>query len=227
MRKRGMTAGVVRIVDFLCALRWIDRTALVVESYRIELFRRFFDERDSTGRPRYNLALSGRGKKNNKTLDLCLAELWAVTEDSPSGSQCYLLANDKDQAADDLSLLKKLVAANPFLAEHLEFKRSIIERKDGSGFIEVLPAQDVAGWHGKTTAFCGFDEIHGFRTWDLLEAMQFDPTRPEAQQWITSYASLFHKPGVPLYDLCAIGVQERTRGCSSRGTRPTTRLTPT
>jgi hypothetical protein len=191
--------------EFFASLRWIDKTPLVIEPYRQRLFAQFFDERDETGRPRFNIGVFGRGKKNAKTLDLCLAELRAVTEDSPSGSQCYLLANDKDQAADDLELLKKLIKVNGFLAEWLNPKKSIIERRDGKGFIEVLPAQDVAGSHGKTYRLCGFDEIHGFRNWDLLEAMQFDPTRPEAQQWITSYASLYHKPGVPLFDLCKIG----------------------
>jgi hypothetical protein len=38
-----------------------------------------------------------------------------------------------------------------------------------------------------------------------LEALQGDPTRRDSLIWITSYASLFHKPGVPLYDLMAIG----------------------
>jgi hypothetical protein len=191
--------------EFFASLRWIDKKPLVIEPYRQHLFTQFFDERDETGWPRFNIGVFGRGKKNAKTLDLCLAELRAVTEESPSGSQCYLLANDKDQAADDLELLKKLIKVNGFLADWLNPKKSIIERRDGKGFIEVLPAQDVAGSHGKTYRLCGLDEIHGFRNWDLLEAMQFDPTRPEAQQWITSYASLYHKPGVPLFDLCKIG----------------------
>jgi hypothetical protein len=35
--------------------------------------------------------------------------------------------------------------------------------------------------------------------------MQLDPTRLDAQMWITSYASLYHRPGVPLTDLCRQG----------------------
>jgi hypothetical protein len=69
----------------------------------------------------------------------------------------------------------------------------------------VLPAGDVVGTHGKTYRLVAYDEIHGHRTWDSLEAMQLDPTRPDAQMWITSYATLFHKPGVPLFDLCQQG----------------------
>src|SRR5262249_16937044 len=45
----------------------------------------------------------------------------------------------------------------------------------------------------------------GHRTWDLLEALAPDPTRLDAQQWITSYASIYHRPGVPLFDLFALG----------------------
>ena len=67
-----------------------------------------------------------------------------------------------------------------------------------------LPVMSSAS-HGKSRRFLGCDEIHGYRTWDILEAMQPDPYRPDAQQWITSYASLFHRPGVPLFDLMQIG----------------------
>jgi hypothetical protein len=33
--------------------------------------------------------------------------------------------------------------------------------------------------------------------------------RRDAQMWITSYASIHYKPGVPLFDLCAAGRQGR------------------
>jgi hypothetical protein len=50
----------------------------------------------------------------------------------------------------------------------------------------VLPAKDVAGTHGKSAAFVGFDEIHAYRDWSLMEALQPDPTRIDTLQWITS-----------------------------------------
>jgi hypothetical protein len=207
LRRRTPPPPVTSSRDFFSAMKWIDKTPLLdhIEPYRLRLFEQFFDEKDDAGRPRRNLAVWGRGKKNWKTADLDFATLRAVTETSPSGSQVYLLANDRDQASDDLALLKKLVSVNPFLTDFLKVKKSSIERRDGNGFIEVLPAGDVRGSHGKTYRLCAFDEIHGYRDWDLLEAMQFDPTRPESQMLITSYASLFHRPGVPLFDLCASG----------------------
>ena len=190
-------------------LRWIDGSPLMahIEPYRAKLFTLALDTFDPDGRPRYNLILCGRAKKNWKTADLCLAALFALVSDSPAGhdSECYLLANDADQARDDLALAKKIVKANPDLAQWLKVKANSIERKDGRGFLEVLPAGDVVGQHGKSYRFVGYDEVHGYRDWGVFEAMQPDPHRLDAQQWITSYASLFHRPGAPLFDLTQQG----------------------
>jgi len=199
----------IRWGQVVSLLRWIDGTPLSqhIEPYRARLFDLALDTFEPDGRPRYNLIVCGRAKKNWKTADLVAASLFALVSDSPAGhdSECYLLANDGDQARDDLSLAKKIVKANPDLAYWLKVKANAIERRDGRGFLEVLPAGDVVGQHGKSYRFVGYDEIHGYRTWDVLEAMQPDPHRLDAQQWITSYASLFHRPGVPLFDLIAQG----------------------
>jgi hypothetical protein len=192
---------------FFARLKWIDGKPLRVEPYRQQLFVRFFDERDDAGRLRYNLGLFGRAKKNWKTADLALAALFCLVSEPPTGydSDCYVLANDGDQARDDLSLAKKIVKANPILDDALICRKDVIERRDARGFLEILPAGDVAGSHGKSYRFCGYDEIHGYRTFDIIEAMQPDPHRQDAQVWITSYASIFHRPGVPLHDLMQAG----------------------
>ena len=194
-------------LDFFSTLRWIDRRPLtaVIEGYRQRIFEQaLFTFEDC--RPQYNLVLNGRAKKNWKSADLILAALYRLLFwETTAGNQCYVLANDEDQAGDDLELAKKLIAANPLLQGDVAIKQKVIEREDGKGFLEILPAGDVIGSHGKTYLFAGFDEIHGYRTWDLLEAMQLDPTRPDALMWITSYASIYHKPGVPLFDLMAAG----------------------
>jgi phage terminase large subunit-like protein len=192
---------------FFARLKWIDGRPLRIESYRQRLFDDFFDKRDDAGRLRYNLLVAGRSKKNWKSADLALAALFCLVSEPPTGydADCYVLANDGDQARDDLSLAKKIVKANRILDDALTCRKDVIERKDGRGFLEILPAGDVAGSHGKSYRFCGYDEIHGYRTWDILEAMQPDPHRADAQVWITSYASIFHRPGVPLFDLMQAG----------------------
>lgn len=199
----------LRWPPFVRRLRWLDGSPLArhVEPYRARIFEQALDTFQADGRPRYNLVLTGRAKKNWKTADLALAALFYLVSESPAGhdSECYILANDGDQARDDLALAKKIVKANDVLEERLRVKRDVIERKDGRGFLEILPAGDVLGQHGKSYRFVGYDEIHGYRTWDIFEAMQPDPHRLDAQQWVTSYASLFNRPGVPLFDLCAAG----------------------
>jgi hypothetical protein len=213
-------------LKFFSRLKWIDEQPLmsVVEPYRQKIFTDALYTFDPNGRPRCNLALTGRAKKNWKSADLILAALYRLLAwKSAGGNQCYNFANDLDQANDNLELAKKLIAVNPVLDDAVDVKQKLIERKDGKGSLEILPAGDVVGTHGKTYLFAGFDEIHGYKTWDILEAMQLDPTRLDALQWITSYASIYHRPGVPLFDLLATQPRrELTRGCSSRGTRRTT-----
>jgi hypothetical protein len=66
------------------------------------------------------------------------------------GGDALILANDEGQAADDLDLAKKFVAANPNLSTELEILQKEIRRKDGRGSLKILPAKDIAGSHGKT-----------------------------------------------------------------------------
>jgi hypothetical protein len=212
-------------LKFFSLLRWLDGQPLlnVIEDYRQRIFTDALYTFDATGRPRYNLVLCGRAKKNWKTADLVLAALYKLLAwKSDGGNQCFILANDLDQANDDFSLAKKLIESrdpktlwlkslNSILNDELVIKQKVIERRDGRGFLEILPAGDIVGSHGKTFLFCAFDEIHGYRTWDILEALAHDPTRHDSVQWITSYASIYHRPGVPLFDLFARGKSGKDR----------------
>jgi hypothetical protein len=205
---------VIDPLQFYSHLVWIDGRPLLdtLEDYRRKILREALYTFDEDGRtPQYNLALTGRGKKNWKSADLILAAFYRFfVWESAAGNDCFLLANDEGQAADDLSLAKKLIYANPMLGHEVDVKAKLIERLDGRGVLRILPAQDVAGAHGKTYLFVGYDEIHGYRNWDLLEALAPDPTRPDALTWITTYDTIYNQPGVPLYDL------KRQAGSDSR-----------
>jgi hypothetical protein len=192
---------------FFAKLKWLDGRPLLdtIEPYRRQIFTDVLYAFDGD-RPRYNLAVCGRAKKNWKTTDLILAALCRfLVWPSPQGNDCFILANDEGQANDDLDLAKKLIAANPIIAREVEPRAKEIIRRDGSGKMQILPAKDVAGAHGKTYLFIGFDEIHGYRNHDLFEALAPDPTRRDALTWITSYAGVRHAPGIPLYDLMQAG----------------------
>jgi hypothetical protein len=194
-------------IDFFDKLKWIDGRPLfdTVEAYRRRIFIDVLYTFEGN-RPQYNLAVCGRAKKNWKTADLTLAGLYRfLVWPSSHGNDCFILANDEGQAADDLALARKLVAANPIIAREVEVRAKEIIRRDGAGRMQILPARDVAGAHGKTYLFIGFDEIHGYRDYGLIEALAPDPTRLDALTWITSYAGIRHSPGVPLYDLLQAG----------------------
>jgi hypothetical protein len=201
-------AGIPSPSEFFSKLRWLDQTPLldVIEPYRRQIFEDVLYSFDDDGRPSYNLALLGRAKKNWKSADLVLAALYRLLIwPSALGNDAYILANDEDQAGDDLSIAKRLIEANPILAEDLEVQSKRLVRRDGRGEMRILPAGDVAGMHGKSYCFVGYDEIHGYRDWSVFEAMQPDPTRVDALQWITSYNSLFQSAGYPLADLIQAG----------------------
>jgi hypothetical protein len=195
-------------LEYFKHLKWIDGRPLLdtIEPYRRALFTRALDTFRPDGVPACNMVLAGRGKKNWKSADLVLAALYCLDiRESVQGNDCFILANDEDQAGDDLELAKKLVAVNPDLSDVLQPLNKEIRRHDGKGALQILPARDAIGAHGKTSLFVGFDEIHGYRTYDLLEALAPDPTRADALTWITSYDTIYNTPGVPLFDFKAIG----------------------
>jgi len=190
-------------LEFFGRLVWLDGKPLLdtIEPYRRHIFEQALYTFDRDGRPTFNMALCGRAKKNFKTCDLVLAALYRfIVWPSDQGNDCSILANDEGQAGDDLSLAKKLVGANPVLEREVTIGAKAIARKDGRGTLEILPARDAVGAHGKTKLFLGFDEIHGYRNHDLFEALAPDPTRPDVMTWITSYAGIRHAAGIPLYD---------------------------
>ena len=194
-------------LTFFGLLKWIDGRPLMdtIEPYRREILSTVLYEFDGN-RPRYNFALTGRGKKNFKTSDLILATLYRfIAWQSPAGNDCYTLANDEGQAADDLKLAKLIVQANPELAAEVDVQVKTIVRRDGRGTLSILPARDSAGAHGKTYSICGFDEIHSYKDYAIFEALAHDPTRHDALTWVTSYNSMNAKEGVPLHDFIRQG----------------------
>ena len=139
-------------LQFLGLWKWIDGRPLLdtIEPYRRTILQDALYTFDGD-RPRYNLALNGRGKKNWKTSDLILAVLYRfMAWESPAGNDAFVLANDEGQAGDDLSLAKKLFLANPELLREVDIQQKQIVRRYGRGVLQILPARDASGAHGKT-----------------------------------------------------------------------------
>lgn len=193
-------------MEFFSLLRWIDGRPLldVMEPYRQKILSEALSTIRPDGSPQFRRCLCGRAKKNGKTTDAVLATLYKVLCWKAAGekqNQCYYVASDLAQANDDLELTKLLIRRNPLLRAELILKTNVIERKDGKGFIEILPARDAQGLHGKTYLFLVVDELHTQKNYDLLTALEIDRTRCDSVQWIASYASLYRHAGVPLVDI--------------------------
>lgn len=193
-------------LDLYKHLKWIDGRPLldVMEPYRRVILKQGLYSFRPDGSPLYRRVLTGRGKKNSKTTDAVLAALYKCLVWKSAGqqdNQCYYVASDLAQANDDLELTKLLIRRNPLLSAELTLKANIVERKDGRGFIEILPARDAQSLHGKTYLFLVVDELHTQRTYDLLMALEIDRTRADAVQWFASYASLYRHAGNPLVDV--------------------------
>src|SRR5215469_13246052 len=139
---------------FFDKLRWLDHRPLLdtIEPYRRNIFEGVLYTFDGV-RPRYNLAVCGRAKKNWKTSDLILAALYRLLVwPSPQGNDCFILANDEGQAADDLDLAKKLVTVAAFEAGRDGFGCSRASKRtalvssldsllEGNGFEPPVPLQ--------------------------------------------------------------------------------------
>lgn len=193
-------------LEFFKILKWLDGRPLleVAEAYRQRILTEALYTFRLDGSPLYRRVLTGRAKKNSKTSDAVLAALYKCLvwkAHGGKGNEIYFLASDLAQANDDLDLTKKIVRRNPVLDAELTIKSNVIERRDGKGFIEILPAGDAAGLHGKTYLFLVLDELHTQKTYSVLEALEIDRTRPDAVQWFASYASPYRHAGVPIVDM--------------------------
>src|ERR1700744_5978567 len=120
-------------LEFFDKLKWLDGRNLLstIDPYRRRIFTKALDSYRPDGVPEINFVLAGRGKKNAKTIDLCLASLYCLLfRESLQGSLGFILANDLDQANDDLSLIKKLIERNGDLADELAVYQREIKRQD-------------------------------------------------------------------------------------------------
>jgi hypothetical protein len=64
-----------------------------------------------------------------------------------------------------------------------------------------VASQDADGLHGRSYRLLCFDELHAQTDYRVLEALELDPTRPDAQQLFASYSPLMPKPGTPIVDM--------------------------
>lgn len=197
----------VKMIDkFLSVMDWLDGRSMidVLMPFQREILYSLLATVRADGQLLYKRGLLHMAKKNGKSLLLILASMFVTHTCKPTGRkgvQVYYVASDEDQANDNLTFAKKLYKCNPTLAAEVSIKGNRIELKRGDGFIEILPAGDAAGMHGKSYRLLTLDELHTQKNYDVLEALEMDPSRPDAQQLFGSYSPLLPRPGLPIVDI--------------------------
>ena len=116
--------------------------------------------------------------RRTSCLPLCTS--WRLAWKSAAGNQCYVLANDEDQAGTTFLPFARTGQHEPVLLDALSVKQKMMERKDGNGFLEVLPAGDILGATGRPTYCRRSTNLRGYRTGDILDALPFDAARTDA-----------------------------------------------
>jgi hypothetical protein len=185
---------------------WLDgrKMADVLMPFQVNILKTFL----ATVRPDdqalwFKRGLIHIGKKNAKTLLLILSSMILLHTDKPlgrKGCQIIYVASDENQADENLDFTKKLYKVNPILLDEVQIKNSIIELKSGGGYIEIVASKNADALHGRSYRLLAFDELHTQVDYRVLEALELDPTRLDAQQLFASYSPLTPKPGTPIFD---------------------------
>lgn len=193
----------------LTVMRWIDgrRMIDVAMPFQLNILKEFL----ATVRLEdmalwYKRGLIHIAKKNAKTLMLISSAMILLHTDKPmgrKGCQVVYVANDEGQADENLDFTKKLYRANPIMLDAVRIKSNVIELKDGSGYIEIVASKNADGLHGRSYRLLCFDELHAQTDYRVLEALELDPTRLDAQQLFASYSPLTPRPGIPITDMLA------------------------
>jgi hypothetical protein len=160
--------------------------------------------RDAAGRRVFNVFLNGLAKKQGKsTLAACMT-MYALLLDDPN-PEVYSAAGDLDQARIIFRSVAKSFDRSP-LRHLVRIGRDTIERVDGQGFYQAIPA-DAPGSHGKNASATFWDELWNQPSYDLWEALTLSPTRKDAFHFIETYAGWIARPGNLLWDLYSTGLR--------------------
>jgi phage terminase large subunit-like protein len=139
---------------------------IVLRPWQHEILHGLFDK---AGQPSHRYAYIGLPRKNGKsTLGAALA-IYALVAMGEPGAQVYSCAGDRKQASIVFDEAKRMVRAEPELAELIRVQRWHLEGPNNSIY-RVLSA-DAELQQGLNPSFVIFDEVHVQPNRDLWDAM--------------------------------------------------------
>jgi len=178
-----------------------------LEPIQKKILNDIFQTKDKNGLRIFNDALIGMIKKSGKSSlasgVACYMLLCDPIFDEPN--EIYSIASDKDQASIIWEKTKKAIERNPILLNSVRIYRDSIVVPSTGNIYKVL-SSDTFSAHGLNPHCVIGDEIWSQKNRDLMDALQFSPTRKQPLRFIVTYAGT--NTVTPLYELYEKGLNK-------------------
>ncbi len=167
-----------------------------------------FQAKDKNGLRIYNDALIGMIKKSGKSTLASGVALYMLFCDPifDEPNYVYSIAFDKEQASIIWLKTKRAIERNPILLGSVKIYRDEIRVLGTGSSYKVLSAESFSA-HGLDPTCVIGDEIWNQKNRDLLDALQFSPTRKQPLRFTVTYAGSGADPSNPLYELYEKGIR--------------------
>ena len=173
-----------------------------LEPIQKKILTEIFQAKDKDGIRIYNDALVGMIKKSGKSSLASGVALYMLFCDPiiDEPNEIYSIASDKDQASIIWKKTKRAIERNPVLLGSVKIYRDSIVVPSTGNLYKVLSSDSFSAHGLNPTCIIG-DEIWNQKNRDLLDALQFSPTRKQPLRFIVTYAGTdTHSILYELYD---------------------------
>ena len=178
-----------------------------LEAVQRKILTDIFHTKNDKGLRKYNDALIGMIKKSGKSSLASGVALYMLFCDKifDEPNNVYSIAYSQDQASIIWEKTKKAIERNPILLDSVKIYRDKIVVPSTGSIYKVLSAESFSA-HGLDPSCVIGDEIWNQKNRDLLDALQFSPTRKQPLRFIVTYAGT--NTVTPLYELYEKGLNK-------------------
>lgn len=180
---------------------------IVLEPVQRKILNDIFKTKGKNGLRIYTDALVGMIKKSGKSSLASGVALFMLFCDEifDEPNNVYSIAYSQDQASIIWEKTKKAIERNPILLGSVKIYRDKIVVPSTGSVYKVLSAESFSA-HGLDPSCVIGDEIWNQKNRDLLDALQFSPTRKQPLRFIVTYAGT--NTVSPLYELYEKGLNK-------------------
>ncbi|MFZ2226484.1 MAG: terminase large subunit [Candidatus Moraniibacteriota bacterium] len=178
-----------------------------LEPIQRKILTEVFNTKNKDGLRKYNDALIGQIKKSGKSSLASGVALYMLFCDEifDEPNNVYSIAFSQDQASIIWEKTKKAIERNPILLGSVKIYRDKIVVPSTGSVYKVLSAESFSA-HGLDPSCVIGDEIWNQKNRDLLDALQFSPTRKQPLRFSVTYAGT--STATPLFELYEKGLNK-------------------